>query len=399
MNDLFNILMITTSYPRTLDDTSAPFIASIAEGIAQLGHNVDVVLPYHPMLTGLNRNGVTLHPYRFPGDEEDPVWGYAQSLDADVRMKKKVYALAPFAMHRAFKLALKIADTKRPDIVHAHWVLPNGFIGARLSKKLRVPLMVSLHGSDMYLARKSKLFGSFARYVFKRAAVITACSPDLQMQASKLSKREVNLLPYGVDTNAFAPKNLREGQNVLAVGRLVHKKGFLELIDAFGQASKYDSHSMLTIVGSGPLMSELRERASKNGIAERVHLPGNIGRAELPSVYAGATIVAVPSVLDQGGNQDGLPNVFLEALASGCAIVASDIPGIVNVVQNRKECLVVPAGNIAALSEAIVELLRSPDLRQQLGVAARIKAEEELSWQRKCQEFVVLYRRLLAGKV
>jgi hypothetical protein len=199
MTEPFNILMITTSYPRTLDDTSAPFIASIAEGIAQLGHHVDVVLPYHPMLKNLNRNGVMLHPYRFPGDEKDPIWGYAQSLDADVRMKKKVYALAPIAMHRAFKLALKIAKSKRPDIIHAHWVLPNGFIGARLSSKLRVPLMVSLHGSDMYLARKSKLFGAFARYVFRRANLVTACSPDLQTQASELSKRDVNLLPYGVD--------------------------------------------------------------------------------------------------------------------------------------------------------------------------------------------------------
>jgi glycosyltransferase involved in cell wall biosynthesis len=307
-------------------------------------------------------------------------------------MKKKVYALAPIAMHRAFTLALKIAATKHPDIIHAHWVLPNGFIGARLSNKLRVPLMVSLHGSDMFLARKSKLFGAFARYVFNRTAVITACSPDLQTQASGLSKREVNLLPYGVDTEAFAPK-LAQRQNVLAVGRLVHKKGFLELVDAFAEACKYDKHSMLTIVGSGPLMPELRDRAAQHRIADRVDLPGNIGRAELPSVYAGASIVAVPSVLDQGGNQDGLPNVFLEALASGCAIVASDIPGIVNVVENRKQCLVVPAGNTAALSEAIIELLRSPELRKQLGAAARVKAQNELSWKIKCQEFVELYSK------
>jgi glycosyltransferase involved in cell wall biosynthesis len=169
----------------------------------------------------------------------------------------------------------------------------------------------------------------------------------------------------------------------------------LELVDAFAQASKYDDNSMLTIVGSGPLLPELRQRAAMHRIADRVDLPGNIGRSELPAVYAGASIVAVPSILDEGGNQDGLPNVFLEALSSGCAIVASDIPGIVNVVQNRKECLIVPAGNTAALSEAMLELLRSSELREKLGTAARTKAERELSWKIKCGEFADLYRKIL----
>jgi glycosyltransferase involved in cell wall biosynthesis len=383
--------MITTSYPRTPDDTSAPFIASIAEGIAALGHSVDLVLPHHPKLKEFNRNGVTFHVYRFPGDENDPVWGYAQSLEADVRMKKSVYALAPVAMHRAYKVSLKVAKMKPPDLIHAHWVLPNGFIGARLSKKLNVPMMVSLHGSDMYLARKRKLFGTFARYVLKRAAAVTACSPDLQIQAEELSGRKVTLLPYGVDTEVFAPRANPAGKNVLAIGRLVHKKGFMELIDAFAEIAKYDNNSTLDIVGSGPLMADLRKLAEDRGISSRVHLPGDTGRVELPALYAKASIVAVPSIVDAAGNQDGLPNVFLEALSSGCAIVASDIPGIRNVVNNRKHCLLVPAGNIAALTEAILELLRNPELRQQLGNAARSKALEELSWKKQCNEFVRLY--------
>ena len=383
--------MITTSYPRTVDDTSAPFIASLAEGVAALGHHVDVVLPHHPMLKEQIRNGVELHPYRFPGDEKNPVWGYAQSLEADVRMKKSVYALAPIAMHNAYRLALKVAAKNRPDLVHAHWVLPNGFVGSRLSKTLKVPLVVSLHGSDMYLARKGRIFGTFARAVLKRAKTVTACSPDLKMQAEELSGRSVNLLEYGVDTKAFCPQGTRDQNSVLAIGRLVHKKGFVELIDAFAATTKYDNNSTLNIVGSGPLMSALRERAEQHKIADRVLLPGSAGRADLPSLYAKASVVVVPSVVDQAGNQDGLPNVFLEALSSGCAVVASDIPGIQNVGRNREHCLLVPAGNVSALAEALLELLRNPDLRQQLGVKARSKAADELSWKKKCDEFVRLY--------
>ena len=77
------ILMIATTYPRFEGDTAAPFIASIAEGIVALGHTVDMVVPFHPKLTPGMRNGVQVHPYHVPGDRNHPLWGYAQSMEAD----------------------------------------------------------------------------------------------------------------------------------------------------------------------------------------------------------------------------------------------------------------------------------------------------------------------------
>ncbi len=390
-----NILMVTTSYPRTTTDVSAPFIASIAEGIAKLSHKVDVILPHHPLLKERIRNGVSLHVYRVPGDDTNPVWGYAQALEADVRVKKRVYALAAIAMHRAYRLGLEVAQANRPDLIHAHWVLPNGFIGARLSKALGVPFVVSLHGSDMYLARKSRIFGAFARSVLKGADFVTACSPDLQEQAARLSNREVALLEYGVDVDMFSPGGKQDSSAILAVGRLVHKKGFMELLHAFAQICKYYKYSTLEIVGDGPLMEPLRERAVKLGIVERVRLPGSAGRADLPELYRRAAIVAVPSITDQSGNRDGLPNVLLEALASGCAVVATDIPGIRNIIEDHQEALVVSSGDVDALSSAIVELFRNPELREQLGTAARERAANELSWNVKCNQLAEIYKSVM----
>ncbi|HEY7160289.1 MAG TPA: glycosyltransferase [Acidobacteriota bacterium] len=383
--------MITTSYPRTPTDGSAPFIAAIAEGIAKLGHNVDVILPHHPLLKEKVRNGVSLHTYRVPGDETNPSWGYAQSLEADVRLKKRVYPLALLAMHRAYRLALKVAKKNRPDLVHAHWVLPNGFIGARLSKTLAVPLVVSLHGSDMYLARKKKIFGSFARWVLKRAKAVTACSPDLQEQAEQLSKRDVALTEYGVDVNLFSPGGEPQQGTVLAVGRLVHKKGFVELLHAFAQIFKYYKNSSIEIIGDGPLLDALRDKASQLGLSERVKLPGSAQHSDLPELYRRAEIVAVPSITDLSGNRDGLPNVLLEALASGCAVIASDIPGIRNVINDHEDGLLVRSGDIDSLSNAMVELFRNPSLRERLGIAARQRAANELSWDVKCKQLEGIY--------
>ena len=386
-----HVLMITTSYPRTPTDGSAPFIAAIAEGIAKLGHNVDVVLPYHPLLKEKARNGVSLHTYRVPGDESEPLWGYAQSLDADVRLKKRVYPLALIAMHRAYRLALNVAKKNRPDLIHGHWVLPNGFIGARLRKTLGLPLVVSLHGSDMYLARKKKIFGSFARWVLKRADAVTACSPDLQEQAVRLSNRDVALTEYGVDVNLFSPGGEPQPGTVLAVGRLVHKKGFVELLHSFSQICKYYKNSTVKIVGEGPLLEPLREKASQLGIVERVQLPGAAQHSDLPALYRHAEIVAVPSITDLSGNRDGLPNVLLEALASGCAVIASDIPGMRNVITDHQDGLLVRSGDIDALSSAMVELFRDPELRERLGTAARQRAANELSWDVKCKQLETIY--------
>lgn len=392
-----NILMITTSYPRTPTDGSAPFIAAIAEGIAKLGHKVDVILPHHPLLKETVRNGVSLHTYRVPGDETDPVWGYAQSLEADVRLKKRVYPLALLAMHRAYRLALKVANQNRPDLVHAHWVLPNGFIGARLSKTLGVPLVVSLHGSDMYLARKKKTFGAFARWVLKRANAVTACSPDLQQQAAQLSNRAVALTEYGVDVNMFSPGTEPQKGTVLAVGRLVHKKGFIELLHAFAQIFKYYKNSTIEIIGDGPLMRPLREKAAQLGITDRVQLPGAAQHSDLPELYRRAEVVAVPSITDLSGNRDGLPNVLLEALASGCAVIASDIPGIRNVIKDHEDGLLVRSGDIDSLSNAMVELFRDPELRERLGAAARQRAANELSWDVKCKQLEGIYKSAASG--
>src|SRR5438105_4420816 len=138
------VCMISTSYPRFPEDTSAPFIASIAEGIVASGHQVDMVLPWHPELQAGNRNGVQIYPYRVPGDSIRPVWGYAQSMQADVKLKKWVYLVTPFAIRSSKRLLRQLTSQTRYDILHAHWSLPNGWPAAVVAHHKSSPLVVSL---------------------------------------------------------------------------------------------------------------------------------------------------------------------------------------------------------------------------------------------------------------
>jgi glycosyltransferase involved in cell wall biosynthesis len=106
----------------------------------------------------------------------------------------------------------------------------------------------------------------------------------------------------------------------------------------------------------------------------------------------------VPSITDVSGNRDGLPNVLLEALASGCAVIASDIPGIQNVIKDHQDGLLVRSGDIDSLSSAMVELFRDPELRERLGAAARLRAANELSWDVKCKQLEDIYLTTKAPK-
>lgn len=387
------ILMIATTYPRFEGDTAAPFIASIAEGIVKLGHTVDMVLPFHPKLQAGNRNGVALHPYHVPGDRKHPIWGYAQSMEADVKLKRAVLAVTPFALAATLRAANRLLRQAPYDWIHAHWVLPNGLPAARLSKKYRIPLCVSLHGSDMFVVRKNPFFARVASSIFDQAVAVTACSPDLQEQAQELSDGEVRVLEYGVDIDHFAPRPeaARKPLSVASVGRLVHKKGFFQLIEAFSNVKDYYHDSTLTIAGDGPLLGELKAKAATLGIGDSVNFPGNVGREELPAFFQSAEVVAVPSITDSAGNRDGLPNVFLEALSSGSAVVASDIPGISNVIGRGNEAVIVPSGDVAALTGALVDLLGSPKRQDALREAARVKAVAELSWEVRSRQLEQIY--------
>jgi len=391
------ILMITTTYPRFDGDTAAPFIGSIAEGIAALGHSVHVIAPFHPQLKDGVRNGVTVHSYHLPGDKKKPLWGYAQSMESDVKLKKKVFAVAPIALHQTFWHGLRIAKELGADLIHAHWVLPNGFPASLIAGKLKRPLVVSLHGSDMFLARKNLLFRRTAASIFRKAAAVTACSPDLQEQAADISQAKITLLEYGVDVNHFCPVEppRRVAHSILTVGRLVHKKGFSQLLEAFAQVRSYYTDSTLTIAGSGPLAGQLRAKSDSLGITSAVQFVGNIGREELPGYYRSAEIVAVPSITDEFGNRDGLPNVFLEALSSGCATVASDIPGIKNVVPDGRAALIVSSGNVDSLRNGLLELLRDPQKQQSFRQEARQKAVKDLSWQVKSKQLESIYQSLM----
>jgi glycosyltransferase involved in cell wall biosynthesis len=397
-----NVLMVASSYPKFPGDVTAPFIESIAQAVAARGHVVDVLVPHHPDLCRPPGEPVRVLSYRYAPREEWSLWGYAQSLESDVRVRRGMYLLAPLVALFLRRALGSLLAGRRYDVVHAHWVVPNAAMVTDIVAAHRVPFVVSAHGSDIFLAERSATMGMFARSTLERAARVTACSDDLRRRAIALgaAERRTTTVPYGVDAAAFAAPadaEFREGLGarpgerlVLALGRLVEKKGFGPLVEA--AAGLPGVH--VAIAGAGDLREALDRRVAET--AAPVRLVGPLDRAAVARALGTADVVAVPSVVDRAGNVDGLPNTLLEAMAAGRAVVASRVAGIPDVVEDGVNGLLVPPGDVAALRAALARLCGDDALRERLGAAARDTALRRHGWDKAGRRFEECYAEAAA---
>ncbi len=397
------VLMLTSSYPKFPGDVTAPFIESIAHGIVARGHTVDVVMPYHPQLRRGADEPVRFFTYRYAPRESWNLWGYAQSMHADTRVRRRMYLLAPFVAAALRRTVAERLRAERYDVVHGHWLVPNAALVADLVRSHQAPLVVSLHGSDVFVAERQGLARRAASATFAHAAAVTACSADLHRRALALGApaARTRTIPYGVDVHAFSPDAPRDGVRarlgvgedaflVVAVGRLVEKKGFEDLIDAAARTGGV----RVVIAGGGDRHAALEVRIRETRAP--VTLVGALDRATIAGALAAADAVVVPSIVDRAGNVDGLPNVLLEALAAGKPVIATRVAGIPDVVRDEECGLLVPERDPAALATALRRLVREPETASRLGRAARAIAVERLSWEAAARAFEDCYAQATA---
>src|SRR3982751_985746 len=179
------VVMVTTSYPRFPGDSVGTFMEPIARHVAARGHEGHIVAPWHPRITrGKVEDGVFFHFFRYAPVPALNVFGYAAGLQADVRLKSAAWMAAPFALAAGWFKAMRVAQKRGATVMHGHWVVPGGVIAAAARPAL--PLVVSLHGSDVFVAERTTAARVAARRVFHRAGLVTACSADLAQRAVRL---------------------------------------------------------------------------------------------------------------------------------------------------------------------------------------------------------------------
>jgi glycosyltransferase involved in cell wall biosynthesis len=328
------VVVLTTSYPRHAGDAAGAFVADAVEGVRARGVRVEVVSPASFRHFGL---------------------AYGHGIAGNLRRSPWKGLLLP-ALLAAFARAARRA-ARDADVVHAHW-LPAGAVGL-LTRK---PLIVQLWGTDVELARRVR---PLARAVLRRARLVVCASAALAEAARELGAGEVRVIPAGV----AAPSGRGEEADpphVLFVGRLSAEKGILEFIEATEGLPR-------VVVGDGPLRGRVPEAL------------GFVPPRDLGDHYARAAVVVCPS------RREGYGIVAREAMAHGCAVVATAVGGLLDAVEDGVTGLLVPPGNPAALREAVERLLADPSLRRRLGEAARRHAREAFSSEAAAEALVDAY--------
>src|SRR5688572_25124605 len=394
------VVMIASSYPRFAGDSVGSFMEPIAQGIAARGHEVHLVAPWHPKWDRPKTDrGVHFHLFHYAPVEALNTFGYAEGMRADVRLRASAVAVAPLAVLAGWFKALRVAQKKRATIIHAHWVIPGGVIGAAAAGS--VPLVISLHGSDVFVAERHSFARFAARTAFSRARWVTACSEDLRSRATRLGADDSRstVIPYGVDSERFHPgpalrargrERLGIADNVplvFAIGRLVKKKGFEYLIDAAALLKIQHPTLCVVIAGDGDLEASLKARARAAGADDIVRFLGVVSHEVVPALLAAADVAVAPSVHDDAGNVDGLPNTVMEIMASGTPLVATPAGGIGAVATERVTARLVAERDVQALASAIDELLRDRTAATLMGRRARDFVCRHHSWARVAEDF------------
>ncbi len=349
--------------------------------------------------------GVEARSFRYAPQGQE-VLGYSRSLNADERVRWGAGLVAPLYLLGARRGLRRLLDTQPFDLLHAHWVVPNALVASPAAR--RVPLAVGLHGSDVFLAEHPLVRGLVSR-ALRKTTLLTGCSPELVSRICDLGFDEsrARVIPYGVDVTQFSPgperHSLWRGRLgippaavvALSVGRMVTKKGYQVLMDALPGLMNAHTDLHIVLAGGGDRQEEFRQAAA--AWSDRVHFPGAVLRNSLPDLFRAADLFVLPAVHDPKGNVDGLPNVILEAMATGLPVVASKISGIPLAIEDGQAGILVAEGEPKELGQALGRLIRDVDMRARMGRAGRHKAVSELTWSTIAGRYRQVYEEALAN--
>ena len=262
--------------------------------------------------------------------------------------------------------------------VHVHFAT-DGALAANLLRQLGGPsYSLTLHAKDIY---RSTVQGALLdRLLGDASFAVTVCDANVRHLAGMVGERamsRVRRLYNGIDLAAFTPGDgSRDEAHVLAVGRLVPKKGFHVLVEALAVLAARGSNARATIVGDGEERTRLEQLIRERGLSARVRLAGALDRDAVLELLRSATVCCLPSLVGDDGNRDALPTVLLEALACGLPAVSTTVTGIPEILDGGRAGLIVPENDPPATAEALAALLGSGELRARLAREGRRRAEQ-----------------------
>jgi glycosyltransferase involved in cell wall biosynthesis len=294
---------------------------------------------------------------------------YCATVFAALRRGRQ--ALLDFA--QAGWLAVQLRDDGVKHL-HTHFISMPADVAEAVSALTAMPFSISAHAKDIYLSAPEDL----KRKLHAARFTVTCTGFNCQALAAIAPGARVHRMYHGVDRGQFHPRPRAAADGaplILSVGRLREKKGLDTLIDACRLLHQRGQAMRCEIIGYGEARERLQARIDAHGLQALVKLAGKRPREQVIEAYARAAVYVQPSRIAADGDRDGIPNVLLEAMAMGLPVVASEVSGIPELVNNGRNGLLVKPDDAVGLADAISRLLHTPALCNELGCHARDTVE------------------------
>ncbi len=396
------ILVTATTFPRWQNDTTPSFVYELCEKLAAK-YSITVLAPHHYGAKKKEHiNNMEIRRFAYFKPEKLQKLCYDGGIIPNIKSSFLAKIQVPLLLFSEFFLSYSLMKKEQISMLHAHWIMPQGFIAILLKKLFNVPVIVTVHGSDLF-PLKNFLFMKIQRFVAKNADYVTVNS---KATAEEIVKRipecsaKLKIIPMGIDTNIFKKRNIKKpakyskNRILLFVGRLSDQKGLQYLIEAMPDVIKRESSARLLIIGEGSYRGILQEKAEQNAIQNHADFLGALPKSKIAEYYNFADIFVMPSLSNETGTE-ALGIALLEAMASGCAVIGTNVGGIPYIIKNNHNGILVNQKDPKALASAIIGLLGDSKMAMKLGKNASIFARLNYSWSKIAKDFLKIYKDVL----
>ena len=391
------VLYLVTAYARDPGDVITPWLVETIRRLAARGVEVEVLAPAYRGLADQTVAGVRVHRFRYAPRAWETLT-HDQTAPDRIRARPWFLGLVPGYLAGGSRAAARVAKDGGFDVLHAFWPIPQGVLGLHAKRKTGLPLVSTFFGVELtWMERQFPFLAPLLRRIVRGSDAVTAIST---YTAGRLRAQvpgvDPAIIPFGaaVDAPAEPPPYTWDGARpfeLLFVGRLVERKGVHLLLDALASLPP-ERRPVLHVVGDGPDGPRLREQAARLGLGDRARFHGFVAKDELQRRLETCDAFVLPAVVDAKGDTEGLGVVLIEAMSYARPVIASAAGGIVDIVRDGRNGILVPPGDAAALAGAIGRMMEDPARARTLGLRGREDAAARFSWDAIADRLAEIYR-------
>ncbi|MCP4566016.1 MAG: glycosyltransferase family 4 protein [FCB group bacterium] len=378
------VVVITHNYIRRHGDLTALYLHRLSSGLTAKGIELTVVCPHAPGLLRRDTiDGVRIIRFSYPFSTHKPIV-YTGNMHQEVAGSVAAKAIFAAFLNSFYFAARRVCRQVRPDVIWANWWIPPGMVAARISASMKIPLVISSHGTDIALLKKRGIFSTLSSYVYARTAKASVVSnflkETLTENVTAISPDDVAVIPMPVGMEHF-PKTVPPENDIpvfLSVARFSRQKRLDDIIAAAEKiiaklASTERPPFKVVMVGEGPLENELKEIVQSRGLNDIFDFIPLVAQQRLGELYRQSDAVILSS------ENEGFGLVLVEAGLTSRPLIGARSGGIIDVINDGENGLLYEVGDVEGLARCMTSLIESPARRAALGEGGYVRAMENFA--------------------